>query len=52
MPLTIKDIEKIASQVSRVTMEGKPVSSKEELPVSVILQIYKDRENFESRVYG
>jgi hypothetical protein len=50
MALRVKIIENIDPQVSRVTMEGVPVSAEKELSASEILKIYRRRCDLESEL--
>ncbi len=52
MALRVKIIENIDPQVSRVTMEGVPVSAEKELSASEILKVYRKLCNLESEWVG
>ena len=47
MPLAIRSIHPIDAQVSKLTMEGQPVSASKEVSVSDLWKYYQDQEDRE-----
>jgi hypothetical protein len=48
MALKIKLIEELGHQVTKVTVDGQPVSAKKKVSVSDLWKFYRDREKQES----
>lgn len=44
MALKIRSIEELGGQVSKVTVEGQPISAKRSISVKELWEFYRDRE--------